>query len=453
MKSHTDKDGEIIGNSPVEGSPEAEASEGVRSSEVQEAETAGSEGGTGSETVAASGTDSVTDTTSGGDADGAKTREKQCILCGRCLGVCPIVAATGREELGPRTKHFLKLHLEEGDESLTAADVRDLAKLCVSCGRCSSVCPYGLSGADSAADLRAAHPEFEQWLWKTWISRGRVLWPALATLARMNPPGVPAKYRDRLEAMKSMTCEPDEPWLEIVRYDTSHRGERAVLFPGCTASRLHPQWNVAAKALMLGLGLRMDATTPGWACCGSTLGHAGMPDAARKMQEINVREWRRAGRPLIVTHCATCRYGLAAYADMDLGWADGEAEEWRRAVTPLAALMGETELAFLDDAPSNVIFHQPCHADAEGEDLAFVRRAVGERLSRWTNDKCCGMGGITQLGAPELSARVASDCWSWFGPQPEGTRLLTACSGCVLQLTATAPAQVRVSHWLDAIAL
>ena len=29
-------------------------------------------------------------------------RRPECILCGRCLSVCPLFAATGREELSPR---------------------------------------------------------------------------------------------------------------------------------------------------------------------------------------------------------------------------------------------------------------------------------------------------------------------------------------------------------------
>ena len=37
----------------------------------------------------------------------------ECILCGRCLSVCPLFTATGREELSPRAKFFMD-HLRDG---------------------------------------------------------------------------------------------------------------------------------------------------------------------------------------------------------------------------------------------------------------------------------------------------------------------------------------------------
>ncbi|NHZ48480.1 (Fe-S)-binding protein, partial [Desulfovibrio sp. XJ01] len=102
---------------------------------------------------------------------------------------------------------------------------------------------------------------------------------------------------------------------------------------------------------------------------------------------------------------------------------------------------------------------------------------------------CCGMGGVLQLAAPDLSRTVADACWNallperaaTFTPAPSsscapsspdaasttsaastpaattnatrqpGITVLTGCSGCTLQLAATAPPDVRVLHWLDVV--
>jgi glycolate oxidase iron-sulfur subunit len=51
---------------------------------------------------------------------------------------------------------------------------------------------------------------------------------------------------------------------------------------------------------------------------------------------------------------------------------------------------------------------------------------------------------------------VAAACWEALDPrraEGEAGQVLTDCSGCVLQLAATAPATVRVGHWLDAVRL
>ena len=62
---------------------------------------------------------------------------------------------------------------------------------------------------------------------------------------------------------------------------------------------------------------------------------------------------------------------------------------------------------------------------------------------------CCGMGGILKMSNPDLSMQIADTCLSGF-PKDIHT-ILTGCSGCVMQLTAAAPEDVEVLHWLDIV--
>ena len=379
-------------------------------------------------------------------------RRPECILCGRCLSVCPLFAATGREELSPRAKFFLARAVAEGRADLSATAAELLATMCLSCGRCENACPLGLCGPDLVAELRAAHPGFAGFLWKLWIEQAGLMWPLARTLTRFLPGNVPieavARARDALAAMGA--ADAPAPWLTPRTFDARRKGKKAVLFAGCVAEHANPAWKTAAKRLLGGLGLDL-LPDPGFTCCGCTLGHSGAPDAQAAMQQQNIEAWRKAGRPLMVVFCATCRCGLRAYARKDLGLTMDEIGLWRENLVSLAELLGDTSFDVGPGAPPAVRYHRPCHGAGGNQDLAFLRRAMGERLLFNENETpCCGFGGLTKLTSPDLSDAVAAQALALYAPKP-GEQIVTGCSGCVTQLRAAAPDGVVVGHWLECI--
>ena len=117
----------------------------------------------------------------------ASAMSNPCILCGKCLEVCPLIRATGPEELGPRAKADLCRLLAEDHSLLDGEDVARLAGLCLGCGRCRAVCSRGVDVPGLVAALRAAHPDFRQWLWKTWLTNAKTLWGTGSTAAGLIP--------------------------------------------------------------------------------------------------------------------------------------------------------------------------------------------------------------------------------------------------------------------------
>jgi glycolate oxidase iron-sulfur subunit len=378
-----------------------------------------------------------------------KKKRPSCILCSRCLEVCPLVAATGREELSPKAKFFMASKRGAGKKADLA--IAHLAELCLSCGKCEKACPHNLCGPELVSELRAENPGWQEWLWKTWMTRAAVLWPLAAHSAGFLPEALTARTLPAMEKLKALADTPATPWIAVEHLDQAGAGKPAVLFSGCTGAYARKSWTRTAAALLQGLGYDTSAR-PEFTCCGCTLGHAGAKDAQLAMQTANIKAWREAGRPLIATFCATCRCGLRSYADVNLGWNAMEREEWLAAVVPLTGLFGESRFRALTAAPTEVYYHKPCHGAGNDRDLAFLRQVLGPRLARVVDDSCCGFGGVLQLGAPELSNKVAAHYWQRLAP-PKDAALLTSCSGCVLQLTATAPAGVAVRHWLDVLRL
>lgn len=425
-----------------------------------------------------------------------KEREAACILCGKCVSVCPVFLATKQEELTPKAKQRTIASLKENAQKLNVTDCSKLAEMCISCGKCAQTCPQGLNFPKQLANMRAAHSGWRQWVWNRWVNQGNVLWPMLSTLSKATPDSKgkneATRFVQSIQAMQPPTDIP--PYIAIAKYDQDlAKGQRVLLFAGCTANRVQKSWKKKSESILKNLGYQL-LPSKGLTCCGLTLDHAGVPDAAHKSRMQNLRAWRTAERPLLVTFCATCYLGLAEYAhDESLDWAEGEQEAWTNALRPLSSLWGNS--LFTVDTPSHLLirYHQPCHWHGKDADYSWLKEVLYEEISAPDSASCCGMGGIAQLGNRKLTRTVAGRCWDNLLQKPlkkddsipcyskpqgnclcdlydeedeetpelcdevESTYLvITGCSGCTLQLRGTAPThngeKIKVGHWLDILA-
>jgi glycolate oxidase iron-sulfur subunit len=387
-----------------------------------------------------------------------------CVLCGCCLEGCPLLAATGREELSPRAKALLAGPSKWNAGELAEADVAALTGLCLACGRCEKLCPQGVKVPALMAAMRAGHPDFKQWLWKQWITRLGPFWSLAARGAALTPEAfVPQSLGLALKGLKGL--RPGRglaPWLSIGKFPVQafaakYAGRAVTVFDGCVGKGPREAWAQTARHLLRGLEATLVEAK--FSCCGSTLGVAGLPQDQAEARRANIAAWREAGRPLLATYCATCRKGLADYCGSGLFADEAEEKLWADAVTPLAALLEGAQAKIGRGAPSIVGYHRPCHADAGDADYKLLKGLLGARLRTPAKGACCGFGGILQLGAPQLSEKVGALCWATldgalgYSAASEVTPayVLTGCSGCVMQLSATAPQGANVGHWLEIV--
>jgi len=401
-------------------------------------------------------------------ADRAAGQGPDCVLCGCCLEGCPLLALTGREELSPRAKALLAGPSKFTDAALPEADVAKLTGLCLACGRCEKLCPQGVKVPALMAALRARHPNFRQWLWKQWLTRLGPFWSLASQGAALAPAAfVPASFSLALKGLKGLRPGAGlAPWLGITKFPAQafgaqYAGRPVALFDGCVGKGPRAAWGQTARFLLRGLGANMVEAR--FSCCGSALGVAGLPDEQQGVRRENIAAWRQAARPLIATYCATCRKGLAQYAGCGLFESADEETQFRAAVVPLSALLAGARAKVGRGAPTVAGYHRPCHADLNDgfgdADFTLLSGLLGARLRTPAKGGCCGFGGIMQLSAPELSTLVGRGCWETldaalgFSAAPEVTPayVLSGCSGCVMQLAATAPAGAKVGHWLEII--
>ncbi|WP_161946168.1 (Fe-S)-binding protein [Desulfonatronum thiosulfatophilum] len=370
-------------------------------------------------------------------------RDRDCILCGKCLEACPLFKATGREELSPRGKSFLIQEALEERNLGNPAAARKLLGLCLGCGRCADVCPQGRNLPETLRRIKAGHPGWQAWVWRAWINNAKHVWPWLGGCAKLLP------GRSTAGSLPSVVhALASRPQMEMFRRSAGDGflPSPAVLFPGCMARYAKPWWIQAAGRIMGSAGQGLE-DFPDWNCCGFTLGQAGLSGLRSDACVKNVELWRNLGRPLLLTICATCTTALRNYEKKaDLFSDEDERRTWAKAVQPLSRYLNPHDFRPLTDAC--LTYHRPCHAPNPDPDEAFLRDLFGPRFIAGAQGACCGMGGVMRLSAPELSTQVATQCWDALQPQALG-HVVSGCSGCVLQLSATAPPKTDVSHWLE----
>lgn len=377
--------------------------------------------------------------------------KRGCTQCGECLNVCPVYALFKREEYAPKGKRLLLEQIDpefggSPDSSLPWEDIRELARLCAGCERCQQACARKLSTCDLLAEARARNPHWTQTLWDMWIRRAGPLWPMAGKIAMLAPDSViPGVLRSSVETARALVdLEPCEPWMTL-RPSQKVSGVRVALFSGCTAKNARPHWISTARQLLAGWGYDL-VDIADFACCGGTLHHAGQLGALAEVRERNLELWRKAGKPVMASFCASCKHSLDSYTAV---MSAEEGKEWKHKCVGLSSLLVGPQISPTGKAPAAVGYHQPCHWGSDDPDLPLLTAGL-PGLKKGTG-LCCGMGGILKMSNPDLSADMARKCLEGFAP--EIRHIVTGCSGCVMQLSAAAGKDVQVRHWLDVTAL
>jgi glycolate oxidase iron-sulfur subunit len=203
------------------------------------------------------------------------------------------------------------------------------------------------------------------------------------------------------------------------------------------------RWTEKAESLLGAWGYTLlDAS--GFDCCGGTMHHAGWPETRKRMEENNLTLWRSLDRPRVAVFCASCHHALAGYATAAMQ----DAEAWTQSLTTVSALLAGAVPTPLAGQPAEYGYHQPCHWDAD-KDAGWLKTLFPGQVQG--TEPCCGMGGILQMSNAALSRTMADACLGAYPPQVR--HILTGCSGCVMQLNAAAPADVKISHWLDVVSV
>ncbi len=372
-----------------------------------------------------------------------------CVRCGLCQPHCPTYAISQTETESPRGRISLAAALAQYRLGEAFGDAADALDHCLSCRRCESVCPAGVTFDALMADARALvrskrAPDWRQrgleWaIAKRWpLTLG---WPVL----RLAQTLLPSRW---IPSVPAIPASPARAGIHAARGVS--RG-RLALFTGCVAQRLDADVHRAAIQVLTRLG--WDVWLPsGPLCCGALHRHAGEL-AGAAAQAVSTRQ-------ALMADTAGCTAVLVA--------ASGCYADLRTASAPTGVPVHELLAFVADDAAlptlplrassDSVIVHTPCtQATAVGRSDAAVKVLAaipGLRVESLPDRGCCGAAGSNALIDPERANVLCSGLLNSMSGSAAST-LCSANVGCRIHLAAGLSerhSNMRTQHPIERLA-
>jgi fumarate reductase (CoM/CoB) subunit B len=301
---------------------------------------------------------------------------RSCIECLACVSICPAVEVA--EFTGPTTmRQEMRLTLDsrDGQDRITQA-IQEGLFTCTTCQYCWKVCPKDIQIPGKAIEkLRAI------------ANRRGLTLPRhreIAQLIRETGRSVPRTQNSFLEQV-SEVIEPAGEVKATVGF-----------FVGCMYNLRLPQTALDATEVMRRNGIRIIIPQE-QICCGSPLIRTGQITDIPQIQEKNIRAFVSRGIDRVLTMCAGCGSTLKNDYSTPFQVVD---------INELLCAVGIEQPARL---PLRAAYHDPCHL-LRGQGIRDEpRRLLSEAVSEVVElpVKCCGAGGGTRSGMPQVSHALA----------------------------------------------
>jgi Fe-S oxidoreductase len=338
----------------------------------------------------------------------------KCTYCPKlCRFCCPTAEVEHSETVTPWGKMTLA-EMVRTDRLDPGGDVGEVFYHCFACLHCRTHCTHHIDVPGALIEARAR-----------------------ALDAGSNPAvdAVLGKFKDT----GSTTGEDlSKKLLEQIEAKYLEPDAQAVLFFGCDALRYESGLPAMVFDLFKELGVDYVAAHVGEdLCCGMPLWQAGDIEGFRahaKRLQVAFSRYRT-----IISPCPTCAYTfMGLYAEHDLAP--------RASVVHLASFLGP----LLDGKKpkkkldGQYTFHDPCYLGRYLEKTklprAMLSRVLNEPLLEpvWTGPdaNCCGGGGLVPHVLPEV-AKGAAEMRMDQLKKTGASRIITACPGCIHQLSET----------------
>ncbi|MDR3670749.1 MAG: (Fe-S)-binding protein [Holophaga sp.] len=380
----------------------------------------------------------------------AKDLVAGCDRCGTCLTVCPLFKVQDLERVSARGKNAIARGLAEGGLELRP-EVRTAVEFCLLCRACADACPNNVPTDEAMIRVRqfltdAAGGPTARYVLLGGVLRSRrmVRLGSLSLgllrrlgLARLVPASLVAR-EFRRDAFLAAFAGPAALGGQAPA-SAAPLGRRVAYFQGCGMRLMFPDAARSTMALLCGIA---PTAAPDNVCCGLPHLAHGMGDAFLQLAKENIALYEDAD--LVVTDCASCGSALkhlAAHFETDPEWRD-------RAVAFSAKVMDLTEYLVRAGYRAPVkrdltfTFHDPCHL-ARGQGIRAQPRQLlagaGTLVELNESDSCCGGAGTFHMDHPETAALILERKRKNI-EQTGAQVVVTACPGCLVQLTRAAQA-------------
>lgn len=375
-----------------------------------------------------------------------------CDRCGNCLTVCPLFKVHDVERAGARGKNAIARGLAEGGlEPLH--DVQAAVDFCLLCRACVDSCPNHIPTDEAMVRVRQFFTDAAGGPSAKYVLLGGVLksriWVGLGAfalgimrrlkLAGLLPSTLVAREFPRnafLDAFAGPAALGDAAQANTTKLKP---GARVAYFQGCGMKLMFPD---ASQSTLKLLGNISPVTAKENFCCGLPHLAHGMGDTFLQLAKANVALFEDAD--IVVTDCASCGGALkhlASHFEADPEWRD-------RAAAFSSKIMDLTEYLVRAGYRSEVkrdttfTFHDPCHL-VRGQGIRSQPRqllqSAGIFREMKESDTCCGGAGTFHMDHPDAASQILDR--KRENIERTGAQVVvTACPGCLIQLTRAAEA-------------
>ena len=374
----------------------------------------------------------------------------RCVACGLCLPHCPTYHKTGSEADSPRGR--IQLMSAVAREILPAnARYQQHINNCLSCRKCETACPNGVSYGgliDSARAAIAKPISVSNRLANTFIQKPVLMRFAAQSLKLTQQFGLLKTVSALIPSLKKPialwpTLPTQQSWRDIYPTQQSKKGEVS-LFLGCISNTFDTDTLRASVFVLNRLGY--DVHIPNaQACCGGLARQQGNSELAQDYIAKNNAAFSKA-KP-VITVASGCGAGLQDYADLP--------------IQDISAFLMQCDWqdVALQPLASDIALHEPCTLrnvqKSHTAVMALLKKIPSANVQNLTgNAQCCGGAGAYMLTQPDMADALLKDKVSAID-KSKAMLLATSNIGCALHIAAGLRAQnkaVKVVHPVTIIA-
>lgn len=385
-----------------------------------------------------------------------------CVHCGKCLSVCPSYNISLNEFLSPRGR--VKLILTDNNDTLAlkASKVSESMSSCLLCGRCVKICPNGVKIADLIINEKLKLNEFandfismDKFALKTLKSKRKVLLKSALKIANLKVVKKLAKrYAPKLEG-KSFIRGKDLIFKAEDKIDNKNGlNLRVGYFSGCVFNSIYPQISEDTAMSLTKNGISVFVPQM-QGCCGLPFISSGDIKSFKELALNNAKAFSGENLDYIVTSCASCSYSINDLYPRYFEKNDedyGEVLNFSKKLLNIWSFFKKLRKKGIDvktgklKNETSVVFHIPCHLSnsSEFKPSSANERQIGEvgliidkisglKLKPMKHNYCCGNGGMFNLRHYDSSKEITKRKFEEI-KKASPQEILTSCSGCMFSL-------------------
>jgi glycolate oxidase iron-sulfur subunit len=406
----------------------------------------------------------------------------QCMKCGFCSFFCPVYQEEKVETAVARGKNYLTKLAINGKQEFTDEMGKIIGK-CLLCKRCVAMCPSKTQidrvvvGARAQMVKKKGLGFIKNFAFRKVMSNRKAFarYVKLAHAFQWMLPKTEGQIRHLPDFLKALGQGRNIPAIAKVflrdqakevnkPQDGKEPKMKVGFFIGCATDFIYPELGLKLIDFLTKRGIEVVIPKE-QNCCGAAIYFSGDFETGRMLAEENIKAFKDVD--YIVTACGTCSSTLKDYQkylpDTEDQQKRYEAFEKKikdstEFVIDVMKIPPEDFKLKKEFEGKTATWHDPCHLvryqNIKDQPRAILKNLKGLKYVEMANaDMCCGMGGSFSVYHYDLTKKIADK--KMDGIKATGADIVvTACPGCMINLIDNAlrnKMSQKVYHLLELV--